>query len=337
MANRALDHALPLSLLTKDIYSKERKKTNSLSESLSEASSHDSFYDTLSDFHGDPVDGNFPELSAFLSQEEMNKSLDIAREAFSGPLSEDQSQGHILKSHNNPPDRSYKELKLSNTTSENSRKRENVMTKVGRAGSCVKPGNSNARGMISPFLTASPSIIRTLQAQKAFRLQGKSGSSTLPTPKGRNKPINKDLNSQSDIAQKAATFIEELSAIFRETNKARDRRPNGDSSSPDSGYLSPKKENTIVMSPTIIGSEIEPQQELNTMEIMSVKEETPAKTETESKPPVKEERAHTETNKSHTPPSAARFIQKLKSQEVAEGSRVGLECRVTGDPFPDVR
>jgi hypothetical protein len=36
-------------------------------------------------------------------------------------------------------------------------------------------------------------------------------------------------------------------------------------------------------------------------------------------------------------PSAPRFIQKLKSQEVAEGSRVYLECRVTGDPTPRVR
>lgn len=333
MANRAL----PLSLITKDIYANERKKQNSLPESMSESSSHDSFYDTLSDFRGDSIDGNFSELSAFLSQEEMNKSLDIAREAFSSPLSEAQSQSHVLKSsHNNPPDRSYKELKLSNTTSENSRKRENGVNKLGRAGGSNKPGGSNMRGMISPFLTASPSIIRTLQAQKASKLQGKSGSSTLPIPKSRNKSFNKDLNSQSDIAHKAATFIEELSAIFRETNKARDRRPNGDSSSPDSGYLSPKKENTIVINPTINESEIEPQQEVNTMEMMSTKEETLGKTENESKLPEKET-AQSQTNKSHTPPSAARFIQKLKSQEVDEGSRVRLECRVTGNPFPEVR
>ncbi|XP_073462313.1 palladin isoform X1 [Aquarana catesbeiana] len=337
MANRALNQALPLSLITKEIYANERKKQNSLPESMSESSSHDSFYDTLSDFRGDSSDGNFSELSAFLSQEEMNKSLDIAREAFSRPLSEDQRQSHVLKStHNNPPDRSYKELKLSNTTSENSRKRENVINKLGRAGGSNKPGGSNMRGMVSPFLTASPSIIRTLQAQKASKLQGKSGSSTLPIPKSRNKSCYKDLNSQSDIAHKAATFIEELSAIFRETNKARDRRPNGDSSSPDSGYLSPKKENTIVINPTINESEIEPQPEVNTMEMMSTKEETLGKTENESKPP-EEETAQSQTNKSHTPPSAARFIQKLKSQEVDEGSRVRLECRVTGNPFPEVR
>ncbi|XP_018415535.1 PREDICTED: palladin [Nanorana parkeri] len=308
-----------------------------MSESMSEASSHDSFYDTLSDFHGDSIDGNFQELSAFLSQEEMNKSLDIAREAFSSPLSEDQSHSHALKSsHDNPPDRSYKELKLSNATSEKSRKRENLINKLGRAGASTKPGGSNMKGMISPFLTTSPSIIRTLQAHKASKLQGKSGSSTLPIPKARNKPLNKDLNSQSDIAQKAATFIEELSAIFRETNKARDRRPNGDSSSPDSGYLSPKKESTILISPTINESETEPKQEVNTMELRSVKDETLMKTENESKPPEKE-RVQSETNKSHTPSSAARFIQKLKSQEVAEGSRVKLECRVTGNPFPEVR
>ncbi|XP_008588802.1 PREDICTED: E3 UFM1-protein ligase 1-like, partial [Galeopterus variegatus] len=36
-------------------------------------------------------------------------------------------------------------------------------------------------------------------------------------------------------------------------------------------------------------------------------------------------------------PSAPRFTQKLRSQEVAEGSRVHLECRVTGSPTPRVR
>ncbi|XP_072262128.1 palladin isoform X2 [Pyxicephalus adspersus] len=334
MANRAVDQALPLSYLTKDFYANERKKQDSLSESMSEASSHDSFYDTVSDFHGDAFDGNFPELSAFLSQEEINKSLDIAREAFSGSLSGDHSQGHVFKSsRNNPPDRSYKEVKLSNKTSENSRKRENTMNKLGSSGAPTKSGSSNMRGTISPFLTASPSIIKTLQAQKASK-QGKSGSSTLPIPKARNKSVNKDLNSQSDIAQKAATFIEELSAIFRETNKARERRPNGDSSSPDSGYLSPKKENTILMNPTNNESEPEPQQAVNTMQMMNRKEEIQVKTESK---PLTEERTQNQSNKSHTPLSAARFIQKLRSQEVAEGKQVKLECRATGNPLPEVR
>ncbi|KAK1896500.1 Palladin [Dissostichus eleginoides] len=48
----------------------------------------------------------------------------------------------------------------------------------------------------------------------------------------------------------------------------------------------------------------------------------------------------------HHPPSAAPsqipltppcFLQKLKSQEVAEGSPIRLECRVTGTPPPLVR
>ncbi|XP_068134915.1 palladin isoform X1 [Hyperolius riggenbachi] len=382
MANRALDQALPLSL-KKHVYD-ERKAKDCLSERMSAASSHDSFYDTMSDFHGDSIDGNLSELSAFLSEEEINKSLDIAREAFSGPSSVDPAQGHRLKTcHNNPPgNRSYKEVKLSNSTSDSSRKRENIMNKQGRAIAPNKPGNANVKGMISPLLsmTTSPSIIKTLQAQKASKLQGKSGSYTLPIPKARAKSINREVNAQTDVAQKAATFIEELSAIFRETNKARDRRPNGDSSSPDSGYLSPKKENTIVVNPTtnesetifqeknkardrhpngdssspdsgylspkkentivinptINESKTIPQTEHNTMEVISVKEETPNKTEHKNKPP-EEEKAHSQANKSYTPPSAARFTQKLKSQEVAEGSRVRLECIVTGNPFPEVR
>ncbi|KAG8592606.1 hypothetical protein GDO81_000559 [Engystomops pustulosus] len=253
MANRALDKALPV--LITDVYPNETK-TESLSESMSEASSHDSFYDSLSDLHGETIDGNVPELSAFLNQEEMNKSLDIAREAFSSHRAVDPAQGHVLSPHTKQPDRSVKELKLSNSTSDGIRRRDNGPNKLGRAG---KPEPSNVRGMISPFLTTSPSIIRALQAQKASKHYGKGGYNTLPIPKARAKSINKDINAQSDMCQKAANFIEELSAIFRETNKARDKRSNGDSSSPDSGYLSPKQENTIIINPTVNESETEKQ------------------------------------------------------------------------------
>ncbi|KAE8294491.1 Palladin SIH002 Sarcoma antigen NY-SAR-77 [Larimichthys crocea] len=40
---------------------------------------------------------------------------------------------------------------------------------------------------------------------------------------------------------------------------------------------------------------------------------------------------------SHGPLSPPCFLQKLKSQEVAEGSPIRLECRVTGNPLPLVR
>lgn len=333
MANRVRDQALPV--IIPDVYPNEMK-TECLSESMSEASSsHDSFYDSLSDLHGETIDGNFPELSAFLSQEEMNKSLDIAREAFSSPHAVDPAKGHVLSPHVKQPDRSFKELKLSNSTTENIRRRENGLNKSGRTS---KPEPSNVRGMISPFLTTSPSIIRALQQHKASKHHGKGGCNTLPIPKARTKTSNKDVNAQSDMCQKAANFIEELSAIFRETNKARDRRPNGDSSSPDSGYLSPKKDNTIIINPPVNESETEKQEEEKSIVVTPARftEDKTEKVENESKNTI-EESKHGQTNKSYSPPSAARFVQKLKSQEVAEGSRVRLECKVTGNPIPGVR
>ncbi|XP_040274581.1 palladin isoform X1 [Bufo bufo] len=326
MANRALDQALPV--LIRNVYPKETK-TDCLSESMSEASSHDSFYDSLSDLHGESIDGNFSELSAFLNQDEMNKSLDIAREAFSNPHAVDPKQGHVLNPQAKQRDRSYKELKLSNSTSEGNRRRDNGLNKSGRAS---KPDPSNVRGMISPFLTTSPSIIRALQAQKASKHHGKSGFNTLP--KARTKTFNKDINPQSEMCQKAANFIEELSAIFKETNKARDRRSNGDSSSPDSGYLSPKKDNINIMNPAVNESQTEKQEEKSidarrTEDKTEKVEYEPKQTEEESRP--------SQPTKSYSPPSAARFVQKLKSQEVAEGSRVRLECKVIGNPSPEVR
>ncbi|CAN2388723.1 Immunoglobulin C-2 Type [Pristimantis euphronides] len=331
MANRALDQALPV--LITNVYPNETK-TECLSESTSEASSHDSFYDSLSDLHGENIDGNFPELSAFLSQEEMNKSLDIAREAFSSPCAVNPTQGRVLSPHAKQSDRSFKELKLSNSASEGIRRRDSGLNKSGRAG---RPEPSNVRGMISPFLTTSPSIIRALQAQKASKHHGKGGYNTLPIPKAKPKAFNKDINAQSDMCQKAANFIEELSAIFRETNKARDRRPNGDSSSPDSGYLSPKKDNTIIINSTVNESETEKKQEKSKDVIAARCTEDRTKKEEYEAKQTKEESRHRQPNKSYSPPSAARFNQKLKSQEVAEGSRVTLECKVTGNPSPIVR
>ncbi|XP_066429645.1 palladin isoform X1 [Eleutherodactylus coqui] len=330
MANRALDQALPV--LITDVYPKNTK-AEGLSESTSEASSHDSFYDSLSDLQGETIDVNFPELSAFLSQEEMNKSLDIAREAFSSPHAVDPAQRRVLSPHTKQPDRSFKELKLSNSTSEGIRRRDSGLNKSGRPS---KPEPSNIRGMISPFLTTSPSIIRALQAQKGSKHHGKSGYNTLPIPKAKTKTFTNNVNAQSDMCQKAANFIEELSAIFRETNKARDRRPNGDSSSPDSGYLSPKKENTIIINPTVNESETE-KQEAKTTDVTPARytQDKTKKVEHEAKP--NKESRHGQANKSYSPPSAARFMQKLKSQEVAEGSRVSLECKVTGNPSPVIR
>ncbi|KAM8939680.1 palladin [Pelodytes ibericus] len=312
---------------------------------MSEASSHDSFYDSLTDLHEEAIDGNFPELSTFLSQDEINKSLDIAREAFSDSNDENPIQEHELKLCSpNSSDRSFKEIKLNNPSSANSHKMGRmsninvVKKKCALSNASVNAIATDVRDMISPLLTTSPSIIRTLQAQKASKKSEKFGLTKIPISQTKAKTVQCDSGPQNDISKKAANFIDELSAIFRETSKARNRRPNGDSSSPDSGYLSPKIDKPSLMNSLITESEVELKPDIKAMDTSTRKEadDTLIKTETPNNQ-AEEKETHVLDNKSITPPSVTRFVQKLRSQEVAEGSKVCLECRVTGNPLPEVR
>ncbi|KAE8629976.1 hypothetical protein XENTR_v10000649 [Xenopus tropicalis] len=398
MANKILDQALPLPLMLKNSYPNETAMQESLSGNISEASSHDSFYDSFSDLNDEPADANFPELSAFLSQDEMNKSLDIAREAFSGSEHEESFQEHFAIPAPLKTKDSFKDLKLSNP--ESLRKQDNIIRNNVHNNQNTLPITSckvvatDVRKMISPLLTTSPSIIRTLQAQKASKNMGKCDISKTPIPKTRAKAFHGESGTQNNECTKAATFIDELSAIFRETTKARNRRTNGDSSSPDSGYLSPKKDMPINMTSSVNENEVEIKQELKPKDRQCIKEIKNSFHEIQSQSNQPEEKViqgrqcikgmensfheiqslsnqpeekviqgrkcikgiensfqkihsqsnlpeekviHGTANKSVNPPAAARFIQKLRSQEVAEGSRVKLECRATGNPLPEIR
>ncbi|KAE8629975.1 hypothetical protein XENTR_v10000649 [Xenopus tropicalis] len=276
MANKILDQALPLPLMLKNSYPNETAMQESLSGNISEASSHDSFYDSFSDLNDEPADANFPELSAFLSQDEMNKSLDIAREAFSGSEHEESFQEHFAIPAPLKTKDSFKDLKLSNP--ESLRKQDNIIRNNVHNNQNTLPITSckvvatDVRKMISPLLTTSPSIIRTLQAQKASKNMGKCDISKTPIPKTRAKAFHGESGTQNNECTKAATFIDELSAIFRETTKARNRRTNGDSSSPDSGYLSPKKDMPINMTSSVNENEVEIKQELKPKDRQCIKE-----------------------------------------------------------------
>uniref|UniRef100_A0A8C5MNT1 Ig-like domain-containing protein n=1 Tax=Leptobrachium leishanense TaxID=445787 RepID=A0A8C5MNT1_9ANUR len=340
MADRDINQPLPMSLMAED-FSKER----TLGEGLSEVSSHDSFYDSLSDLNEEAIDGAFPELSAFLSQDEINKSLDIAREAFTDTKYENPTQQSLQISSLNAGDKSFKEIKLSNPLLESSQKIDLSHCSVPKAqrritNAAVNTAVKDVRDMISPLLTTSPSIIRTLQAQKASKKSGKCDIFKMPNPrtKAKAKAFQCDSTSQNDMTKKTANFIEELSAIFRETSKARDRRPNGDSSSPDSGYLSPKIEKPTLMNCLISETETELKSDIKAIDapLIIEKEDTCNQTKNQTNEPDENE-AQIVENKSYTPSTAARFVQKLRSQEVDEGSRVRLECRVTGNPLPEVR
>ncbi|KAF6306834.1 palladin, cytoskeletal associated protein [Rhinolophus ferrumequinum] len=298
---------------------------------MSETSSHDSFYDSLSDMQEDSKNADFfPELSAFLSQEEINKSLDLARRAIANSETEDfDSEKEISQIFNNSPgslceNPSRKDTKLCEPTS-SGRPPDN---RPGEHTESISSPGSKRKPAISPLL-ARPSYIQSLRKAE------KRGTKTPDTSVKSKPAFQGKAGSQSQLCDKAANFIEELTSIFREAAKPRNRSPNGESSSPDSGYLSPKNQPSALMSASASQSPTGDQQEIEAEVKLPEARHCYGADRDEALPC--NSISHPQPQNALHFPSAPRFIQKLRSQEVAEGSRVYLECRVTGNPTPRVR
>ncbi|XP_074722607.1 palladin isoform X5 [Strix uralensis] len=347
MQDRSCGQALPLSSVLKEAYCAERGTNKGYPENMSEASSY-FLYDPLSDIQN----GEFSnELSAFLTQEEICKSLDIAQEAIANSMKEDQNAApdftHYLNTSLSSTSEhpSFSDTKLHK---QDALQRPQASSPTSSAASHLPPGNqkeqstapqtagsfvtvSRRQASTSPLLTASPSFIRSLKHLE------KDGPG-VPRANPKSKLASQgEVPFRNKLCDKAATFIEELSSIFRQAAKTRGRSPDGDSSSPDSGYLSPKKKQPSVTA--LVNQEFDkPHQETEPETKLPgahLNGEHFAEREsiTQSKMVLCQPFINMEENKSSPP----QFTQKLRSQEVAEGNKVLLECRVTGNPVPDVR
>ncbi|XP_063520347.1 palladin isoform X5 [Pongo pygmaeus] len=303
---------------------------------MSGTSSHESFYDSLSDMQEESKNTDFfPGLSAFLSQEEINKSLDLARRAIADSETEDfDSEKEISQIFNTSPASlcehpSHKEIKLGEHTSR--RPQDNRSTLVQplaeKQTKSISSPVSKRKPAMSPLLTR-PSYIRSLR--KAEKRGAKTPSTNLK-PKT---PHQRKGGPQSQLCDKAANLIEELTSIFKAA-KPRNRSPNGESSSPDSGYLSPKNQPSALLSASASQSPTEDQREME-REVKSPGARHCYQDNQDLAVPHNR-KSHPQPHSALHFPAAPRFIQKLRSQEVAEGSRVYLECRVTGNPTPRVR
>lgn len=250
----------------------------------------------------DSGEGDFADLTAFLSAEEINRSLDLAREAFGDqeqsedPGSSDPTtQEQVLQqtSESSAPDPS------AQTKGENDRFEDSSRQSV--------PGEPPSEEEEAPSKPVHP-----VYKQDKPRLvhQGLE--------------LNERSSSATEFCSRAATFIEELSSIFKGSAQQQEE----DSSSPDSGYLSPRSRR-----PAPQGSVSAP----------SVPPSEPERTHSSQAPPNPPEPLPPSRQRppgapsSQEPLSPPCFLQKLKSQEVAEGSPIHLECRVTGNPQPLVR
>lgn len=345
MQERSCEQDEPLSLMMKGSYpAEESNHANNHGNVYEDSSSFDLFYDSLSDIQG----GEFPhELSAFLNEAEISKSLELAQESIMNSVENGKAKQEITYYFNTSSPKSPEETavcdpdasKRTQVTSPNSlliasqslpeqkkkninsQEENNILSATGKKSS------------ILPLLPARPSFIRSLKhAEKCGPNVQKMSTKSKSISNSEAPPKNK-------LCDKAATLIEELSSIFREAAKTRVKSPDGNTSSPDSGYLSPKNKQPV-MSNSLMNSvpnktcqediaENELPEATHNGESVSHRKDSSRANENDSLNQLSKE--------SRNQLSAPQFTLKLRSLEVAEGSKVLLECRVAGNPTPHVR
>ncbi|XP_061593933.1 palladin isoform X3 [Cololabis saira] len=299
---------------------------------FNEASSHGELYlDSVTE--QDCGDGDFADLTAFLSADEINRSLDLAWEAFSECESEEPDPSSLTQQEQ------ALQSAPSQLVSPQTTEILNVSPNLHHQTKAPCPDESAA---------VSFSSSQNVPLSKPVPLPSEDSSSAekvvhhkpiQPVYK-QDKPrlvhegleLNDRVGSATEFCSRAATFIEELSSIFKGSSHS-EQQVEEESSSPDSGYLSPRSQR-----PAPQGSASAPS--LPSGQREDTKSSQP---ETGLQPGglLGEEAAEMQQLSAAPATSgglfAPQFLQKLKSQEVAGGSPIRLECRVQGNPLPLVR
>lgn len=262
----------------------------------------------------DSGEGDFADLTAFLSADEINRSLDLAREAFGDQFQYEDRDS----SYPSTQEQVLQQTSESPTT--------DPSTQLQTKAPCADENNTLEDSSTQNVPDKQPSDEAPSTVERA-----ESHKSINPVYK-QDKPrlvhegleLNERSSSATEFCSRAATFIEELSSIFKGSAHHQEE----DVSSPDSGYLSPRRRRPApqgsASAPSLTPSEPE-QTHISQPPATQPGPAAPARQQPPGAPSSQE------------PLSLPCFLQKLKSQEVAEGSPIHLECRVTGNPQPLVR
>lgn len=320
MQDGSWNQPLPMSLLPKELAGSGTGALEGNGGVFSEASSDSELYvDSVTELDC----GDFADLTAFLSVEEINLSLDLAREAF-GDQCKCEDPG--------PTNATTQEQALHHgrpQTAEHLQHQQTINTPPNDGPAAAEPApvsKPKQNSSESPLFSSSSSAAGRAGNHKSNQPVYKQDKPRLVHE---GLELNERSASASEFCSRAATFIEELSSIFKSTPHLEQQEE--DSSSPDSGYLSPRSRR-----PAPQGS-------------VSATPAPPSQLEEAQRRPAQEQQGAAvgaAASTRYQPPGAPTsmgplsppcFLQKLKSQEVAEGSPIRLECRVRGNPQPLVR
>lgn len=329
MQDGSWNQPLPISLLLKDPAGSRTLEGDG--GVFSEASSDGELYlDSVTEL--DSGDGDFADLTAFLSAEEINRSLDLAREAFgdqyesedpglSNPTTQEQALQHVPS------------LPMSPQTTENLTTDPNLQHQTKAPcpddNAAVEASSSQNAPISKPLQMSSeaPSSVEKVVRHKPIQPVYKQDKPRLVHE---GLELNERAASATEFCSRAATFIEELSSIFK--GSAHLEQQEEDSSSPDSGYLSPRSRRPAPQG-SVSAPSLPPRQQEEAQCSQPAMSQPGASMEVAAAARYQPSGAPT----SQGPLSPPCFLQKLKSQEVAEGSPIRLECRVRGNPQPLVR
>ncbi|XP_015799338.1 myopalladin isoform X2 [Nothobranchius furzeri] len=305
-------------------------------------------------------DAQFPDLSAFLSQEELDKSVNLACQAI----------GH-------GPHEERVDVKVSVTTMPTS----NISSAPVSLSTLPSISSSNHSpapfaNPVVPFIQSAPEVKELPAAHTAVTLDRKvhkpsthqdkvmrnsrnstEGFDNHSSP-AKSAPYGVETQSKKEFLNKAADFIEELSSLFKansskrvrpracKTHRSRLQNKNDQMEFPGSAD---NRERAVLP--------LEAEKEIPNLDFsqLPVVQQDPGceQVEFQDNRTCEEEQfdsvsqdirdqagSFPSTETSHQAESACEpphFIQKLKSREVPEGTKVQLDCIVRGHPLPEVR
>ncbi|KAM9345165.1 myopalladin isoform 2-T2 [Symphorus nematophorus] len=307
--------------------------------------------------HSDP---QFPDLSAFLSQEELDKSVNLARQAI----------GHESREERPEVKASVTPLPTSNISS------ASVSSSEPPAVPLANPSPAPfAAPSVLPFSQPAPEHTAFTSDRKMLKASTRQdnmirnsrdsseGSNDFNRP-GRNVPYGLETQSKKEFLNKAADFIEELSSLFKANSSKRVRprackthRSRNQNKSQNDGTvypLGPDNRERVAMpmedekerpSPAVNHQpEVQLDSGIGHVEFQDCRITEEQQYDSVSQEVEEEEEEEAESCALTETPYPAEpacepphFIQKLKSREVPEGSKVQLDCIVRGLPVPEVR
>uniref|UniRef100_A0A8B9SDV3 Myopalladin n=1 Tax=Apteryx owenii TaxID=8824 RepID=A0A8B9SDV3_APTOW len=304
MQDDSLESSTSISQLLRESYLAETKHQGNRERSRSEPASHNFHYgNTSGDSDEVAAQDDLPDLSAFLNQEELDQSVNLARQAIDqNPLETKRDELQARKTVSNKQMAQSTALKTSDNGLHSNFCQDHVRDTKGSKGSSQDlkkqhlPSESESK---KEFLNKAADFIEELsslfKAHNSERIRPRTCKNYRSKIDSKNKPAQKGSSS------------------FSSTSENRERL-----SIPVPQDLENKPEKSF--------EKIDDQQ---TADLESINQLASAELKTES------ESASAYSDEPIGQPP--RFTQKLKSREVPEGTKVQLDCIVVGIPAPEVR